>query len=233
MEKQKLKEKANGGVLSVRNTRKNLPNCAPKQNKGITLVALIITIIVLLILAVVAISTVSETGIIGKAKESQTAYNQAQANEQAIIGNYESYIENNIPKKKTYSFTVGDLLAKVKDNAITLADLKELCNDEKLEISNYLTNLDDTTLCYTSSNNSVLASIETWLDRMKNDKLNGTNVMLFTTDDNGETFGCSFLTYTGDLPEDLEELPIADISQEIKDTTITLSDKTDFDLSWL
>ena len=36
---------ANVGALSVRNTRKNLPNCAQKGNKGITLVALIITIV--------------------------------------------------------------------------------------------------------------------------------------------------------------------------------------------
>ena len=39
------KEKRNVGALSVRNTKKNLPNCVQKENKGITLVALIVTTI--------------------------------------------------------------------------------------------------------------------------------------------------------------------------------------------
>lgn len=50
--------------------------------KGITLVALIITIIVLLILAVVAIRAVQGDGIILKAKEAQTKYEDAQNEEE-------------------------------------------------------------------------------------------------------------------------------------------------------
>ena len=50
--------------------------------KGITLVALIITIIVLLILAVVAIRAVQGDGIISKAKEAQTKYEDAQNEEE-------------------------------------------------------------------------------------------------------------------------------------------------------
>ena len=74
---------------------------------------------------------------------------------------------------KTYSFTVGELLAKVNNetNTITLDDLKELCNDENLEINKYLTDINEICLCYTSSDDSTLCSIEPWLDKMKNDKL--------------------------------------------------------------
>ena len=74
---------------------------------------------------------------------------------------------------QTYSFTVGELLAKVNNetNTITLDNLKDLCNDENLEISKYLTIIGGPTLCYISSDNSTLCSIEPWLDKMKNDKL--------------------------------------------------------------
>lgn len=74
------------------------------QNSGITLVALIITIIVLLILAVVAIRAVQGDGIISKAKEAQTKYEDAQANEQAKLEEYLGEIESNLPNK---SGTVG------------------------------------------------------------------------------------------------------------------------------
>lgn len=74
------------------------------QNSGITLVALIITIIVLLILAAVAIRAISNDGIISKAKEAQTKYEDAQTNEQAKLEEYLREIESNIPNK---SGTVG------------------------------------------------------------------------------------------------------------------------------
>ena len=96
MNEPKLKEKANVGALSVRNTRKNLPNCAQKENKGITLVALIITIIILLILAVVAIQAVQEDGILQHAKNSRDQYAQAELNEQATLEGYLTQIEGNI-----------------------------------------------------------------------------------------------------------------------------------------
>ena len=89
--------KENVGALSVRNTIKNLPNCAQKGNRGITLVALIITIIVLLILAVVAIRAVQGDGIISKAKEAQTKYEKAQAEELSILSSYELEFSKNSP----------------------------------------------------------------------------------------------------------------------------------------
>ena len=58
-----------------------------KKEKGITLVALVVTIVVLLILAGVSISLVlSNNGIINKAKESKTQYQNAANYEQNILG---------------------------------------------------------------------------------------------------------------------------------------------------
>ena len=75
---------------------------------------------------------------------------------------------------KTYSFTVGELLAKVNNetNTITLDDLKELCNDEGLEINKYLVTLDGSNLCYISSDDSKLCSMESWANKFKNNQLN-------------------------------------------------------------
>ena len=74
---------------------------------------------------------------------------------------------------KTYSFTVGELLAKVNNetNTITLDDLKELCKDEGLEINKYLVTLDRATICYVSSDNSKLCSMEIWINKFKSEQL--------------------------------------------------------------
>lgn len=88
------------------------------NNKGITLVALIITIIVLLILAVVAIRAVQGDGIISHAKNAQTGYEKAQAEEEkrlleleyqiasaqgTVTGTYDEYV-----LEKTYGLKIGD-----------------------------------------------------------------------------------------------------------------------------
>ena len=58
------------------------------KDKGITLVALVITIIILLILAGITISSLTNTGIFGRAKEAKEKTQQAQRNEQDILGQY-------------------------------------------------------------------------------------------------------------------------------------------------
>ena len=68
-----------------------------KEQKGITLIALIITIIVLLILAVVAIGAVQNDGIINHAKNAREEYGKAGVNENTIIEEYFSKIEQNAP----------------------------------------------------------------------------------------------------------------------------------------
>ncbi len=58
-----------------------------KKEKGITLVALVVTIVVLLILAGVSISLVlSNNGVIGKAKDARTQYQNAANYEQNVLG---------------------------------------------------------------------------------------------------------------------------------------------------
>ena len=74
MKKEKLKEREINQKTHIK--------LHTSQNKGITLIALIITIIVLLILAVVAIRAVQGDGIISKAKEAQTKYEDAQNEEE-------------------------------------------------------------------------------------------------------------------------------------------------------
>ena len=69
-----------------------------KEHKGITLIALIITIIVLLILAVVAIRAIQGDGIISHAKNAQTGYEKAQAEEQDMLDYYESYLSGTVGK---------------------------------------------------------------------------------------------------------------------------------------
>ena len=96
--------KENVGALSVRNTIKNLPNCAQKGNKGITLVALIITIIVLLILAVVAIRAVQGDGIISKAKEAAKQTNIAQEKEELQMAVLEWQLVNKNGNPTLFSF---------------------------------------------------------------------------------------------------------------------------------
>ena len=64
-----------------------------KKNKGITLIALVITIIVLLILAGVSIAMLTgENGILTQAQKAKEETENAQREEDAIINQYESYI---------------------------------------------------------------------------------------------------------------------------------------------
>ena len=58
-----------------------------KKEKGITLVALVVTIVVLLILAGVSISLLlSNNGVISKAKNARTQYQNAANYEQNVLG---------------------------------------------------------------------------------------------------------------------------------------------------
>jgi len=78
-----------------------------KQQKGITLIALIITIVVLLILAAVAISSIQNDGILHYAQNAADNWNRAQANEQAMLGDYLNYL-NNMGSGNGGGATIGD-----------------------------------------------------------------------------------------------------------------------------
>ena len=62
------------------------------NEKGITIVALIITIVILLILAVVAITNVEEGGILEKANNAATLWNNAKDNEKTEFDSYLNYL---------------------------------------------------------------------------------------------------------------------------------------------
>ena len=94
-----------------------------KTNKGITLIALILTIIVLLILAVVAINAIKGDGIISHAKNAKTDYTRAQANEQALLKEYEKEIEDGITggkkeEQQNIEITVGGQKVKLTENNV-------------------------------------------------------------------------------------------------------------------
>ena len=63
-----------------------------KNIKGITLVALVVTIIILLILAGVAITTLTQTGLFENAKQAKNKTENAQIEENTILGSYENKI---------------------------------------------------------------------------------------------------------------------------------------------
>ena len=65
-----------------------------KEEKGITLVALVVTIIVLIILAGVTLNIVLDNdGIINKAKQAVDDYENAQKEEQELLGQLDVYFE--------------------------------------------------------------------------------------------------------------------------------------------
>ena len=66
-----------------------------RKERGITLIALVITIIVLLILAGVSIAMLTgQNGILTQAQNAKNRTEEAQAEEQNILTNYEDYINN-------------------------------------------------------------------------------------------------------------------------------------------
>ena len=72
-----------------------------KLQKGITLIALIITIIILLILAVVTIGSMKESNIITYAQNAADNYKEKAGEENTILDEYVSLIEESISKDKS------------------------------------------------------------------------------------------------------------------------------------
>lgn len=70
----------------------NLKEKKNKNIKGITLVALVITIVILLILAGVGIQAITNIGLFNKAKEARQKSENAQAEENGTLSNYEDNI---------------------------------------------------------------------------------------------------------------------------------------------
>ena len=94
-----------------------------KSQKGITLIVLVITIIVLIVLAGVAIASLSgNNSIIDRAQESKTKSEEAAANEEIKIGEYESMISRTIGQNKGGD----DLFYNVTINNLSSANLSGL-----------------------------------------------------------------------------------------------------------
>ena len=102
--KEKVKEEQ-------KETRKRSFKSIREQTKGITLIALVITIIVLLILAGVSIAMLTgQNGILTQAQNAKNRTEEAQANEESVLDNYEQYIEGS---------TNGGTLTTVSGNETT------------------------------------------------------------------------------------------------------------------
>ena len=69
-----------------------MENKGKAREHGITLVALVITIIILLILAGVAITALTQTGLFENARQAKNATENAQIEENVILGSYENKI---------------------------------------------------------------------------------------------------------------------------------------------
>lgn len=142
-----------------------------KSSKGITLVALVVTIIVLLLLAGIAISTLTNTGLFEKTRKAKEKSENAQIEENLIIGRYENKIneisgevtgsrdnvsENDeLRKQKTMSETehfTGEYYLDNKPIYAKTIFVKSLPNKERKLYNHNIDNVDkiwfDTSKCY-------------------------------------------------------------------------------------
>ena len=80
-----------------------------KKENGITLVALVVTIIVLIILAGITLNIVLDNdGIINKVQEATEEYENAEKEEQEILGQVENYLNPPIPDGYVASSVLGE-----------------------------------------------------------------------------------------------------------------------------
>ena len=137
-------------------------------NKGITLVALVITIIILLILAGVAITALTQTGLFENAKQAKNAMENAQNEENTILSDYSSEINEYISSNRNDKENSQSLINK--DDGIY----------NKSE-GGYIFNTSQNNITYTSNNIITLSeSIENY------------NYIEFECDNNYSTEGCSY-----------------------------------------
>ena len=122
-------------------------------NKGITLVALVITIIILLILAGVAITALTQTGLFENAKQDKNAMENAQNEENTILSDYSSeineYISSNRNDKENsqslinkddgiYNKSEGGYIFNTSQNNITYTSNNIITLSESIENYNYI-----------------------------------------------------------------------------------------------
>ena len=124
-----------------------------RKNNGITLVALVITIIILLILAGVAIVNLTQTGLFENAKQAKNAMENAQNEENTILSDYSSeineYISSNRNDKENsqslinkddgiYNKSEGGYIFNTSQNNITYTSNNIITLSESIENYNYI-----------------------------------------------------------------------------------------------
>ena len=122
-------------------------------NKGITLEALVITIIILLILAGEAITALTQTGLFENAKQAKNAMENAQNEENTILSDYSSeineYISSNRNDKENsqslinkddgiYNKSEGGYIFNTSQNNITYTSNNIITLSESIENYNYI-----------------------------------------------------------------------------------------------
>ena len=80
-----------------------------KNVRAITLVALIITIVILLILAGISISALTNTGLFGKAKEAKSASENAEKEQNKVLDEYETALDQYDEKTLVYKVNNGTI----------------------------------------------------------------------------------------------------------------------------
>ena len=86
-----------------------------KNTKGITLVALVVTIIILLILAGVAITALMQTNLFKQAEQAKNATENAQKEENVILGSYEDKIDEIIGSREQITVDKDEYEQLLKD----------------------------------------------------------------------------------------------------------------------
>ena len=132
-----------------------------KSSKGITLVALVITIIILLILAVVAITAVNGDGIIGKAKEAGSSYNQKAGEENTELARQLGLIEEALGVEKVAGGTEvpnsNGKAVSVNDQLVYIIDNEE---NKTAKVTGYKGDLDYTNPSYWTNTPTTSGNVE-------------------------------------------------------------------------
>ena len=130
-----------------------MENKGKAREHGITLVALVITIIILLILAGVAITALTQTGLFENAKQAKNAMENAQNEENTILSDYSSeineYISSNRNDKENsqslinkddgiYNKSEGGYIFNTSQNNITYTSNNIITLSESIENYNYI-----------------------------------------------------------------------------------------------
>lgn len=135
-----------------------------RTQNGITLVALVITIIILLILAGISISALSGSGLFAKAQQAQNATENAQAEENATLGEYEQWMANYTGGSSsgggtTYTaYVVGDEVELKSDSTEHFYVIKASGTSEEKVTLLAAKNIDTTTMLQSDSTGTVAFS---------------------------------------------------------------------------